>query len=87
MVAWSVTVRPTITGTQSDMTPTDGLLRRLHHLGWSIGDVAFRDPATGRTLCLATGTRGKHVILAQEQTQSEAWREARWLAGSIEREG
>ena len=46
------------------MAPTDHMLHRLHVLGWSIGDVAFRDPQTGRGFWLVTGTRGEHVISA-----------------------
>ena len=46
--------------------------RLLKLLGWSVGDVAFRDPQTGRTVWLVTGTRGEHVISAQGRTVAEA---------------
>ena len=61
------------------MSPTvDVCLARPHAAGWSVGDVRLL--GTRGPLWLVTGTRGAHLIRAEGQTQSEAWRNACELA-------
>jgi hypothetical protein len=68
------------------MSIADRLFPRLHHVGWSFGDMAFRGPDTSPNVWLVAGTRGEHTISAQGQTQTEAWEEACRLARQIRRE-
>ncbi len=67
------------------MTTTDQCHRLLKLLGWSVGDVGFRDLDTGRVTWLVTGFRDEHTISAKGRTQTEAWARACRLAGQVER--
>jgi hypothetical protein len=55
------------------MPTTDAeCLDRLHRVGWTIGDIAFR-LADGRLVWLVSGRNGENQIRAEGATSAEAW--------------
>jgi hypothetical protein len=50
---------------------------RLHHAGWSIGEIA------GVTFRVVTGNNGENVIFAEGQSQTEAWYRATLQAEAV----
>ena len=63
---------------------SDAAYSLLHAVGWSIGDTAYRNPATRRLVWMVYCHRGEQRIVAKAQSQAAAWNEAVRMAGLVE---